>query len=98
MSSGVTEHSIGNLVLLYKNDNSRLSNRSFLDKKVILFGDSGDEDAIRSMHLLHTVGKFARPSWSATDISENYKEEMTAFDEYFKHYEHDGKTEKNGYR
>ena len=98
MAAGVTEHSIGNLVLLYKNDNSRLSNRPFLEKKAILFGDSGDEDAIRSMHLLHTVGKFAKPSWSATDISENYKEEMTAFDEYFKHYEHDGKTEKNGYR
>lgn len=53
-----TEHSIGNLVLLYKNDNSKFSNADFQTKKNIFF-ETENVQTFKSRHLIHTISVFA---------------------------------------
>ena len=68
----ITEHSIGNLVLLYKNNNSEFSDKPFEEKKKIFFNieDSGFE----SRNLLHSISKFAVSKWDADNIARYYEE------------------------
>lgn len=68
----VTEHSIGNLVLLYKDDNSSFNDSVFKRKKeIFLVGDrSGNQRKLfKSRHLLHTIYRFAEAEWTPEDIS-----------------------------
>lgn len=78
-----TEHSIGNLVLLYKGDNSTFSNRDFNEKKSYFF-DTTIKEYFNSRHLLHTIYIFARSQWDGADIANN-KEQI--INQYKKKYE-----------
>ena len=68
----ITEHSIGNLVLLYKHNNSEFSNKPFEEKKETFFSikDSG----FKSRNLLHSISKFAVSKWNADEIARYYEE------------------------
>lgn len=68
----LSEHCVGNLVLLYGRDNSAFGARSYEEKKTAFFDVSSD--AFRSRHLLHTVSKFAATAWGARQIADYYEE------------------------
>lgn len=68
----LSEHCIGNLVLLYGQNNSAFGNSGFEGKKM-LFLAPGDIGAFRSRNLLHSVCVFAANKWGAEQIVENYK-------------------------
>lgn len=77
-----TEHSIGNLVLLYKKENSAFSNHSF-EKKKAMFFDPGNKEYFNSRHLLHTIYAFAKSQWTGEDIAETKKNIITNFEKYY---------------
>ncbi len=56
------EHSIGNLVLLYRRDNSKFNDADFRQKNNYFFRDL-DDDAFESRHLIHTTMIFSDVSW-----------------------------------
>jgi hypothetical protein len=60
-----SEHCIGNLVLLYGNNNSGFGNLSFAEKKVKFFNN---ERSFESRNLLHTISSFASSTWTPKDI------------------------------
>ncbi len=67
-------HSIGNLVLIYKNENSRFSNATFQRKRELYFDP---REGIRSRRLLHSVCIFAKPlQWGAEEIRTNYEQTL----------------------
>ncbi|MBS1437585.1 MAG: DUF262 domain-containing protein [Bacteroides sp.] len=71
----ITEHSIGNLVLLYRNNNSEFSNKPFEEKKKTFFNI---EDAgFKSRNLLHSISKFAISEWNSEEIVNYYNEMKT---------------------
>lgn len=78
-----TEHSIGNLALLYLNDNSQFSNNSFEEKKNNFFNKDVNE-YFKSRHLLHTIYLFAKSKWSVSDIAENKENIIKDFKNYYK--------------
>ena len=66
-----TEHCIGNLVLLYKNENSAFNDADFAEKKRMFFNPT-KEGLVKSRHLLHTVCVFAEKEvWDGPAIAEN---------------------------
>lgn len=81
-----TEHSIGNLVLLYKNDNSKFSNADFQTKKNIFF-ETENVQTFKSRHLIHTISVFAHSNWDGEQIARNKKAIIDAFNDYYKKYE-----------
>ena len=76
------EHSIGNLVLLYKNENSGFGAKSFDDKKSIYFNVDA-EKPFRSRHLLHTISVFAKKEWGINEIIENKNKFINEIKEYY---------------
>ena len=78
-----SEHSIGNLVLLYKSDNSEFSNASFEGKKNIYFKLS-DNSGFQSRHLLHTVSVFANSKWDGAEIAKHKFDEISRFNNDYK--------------
>ena len=71
-------HCIGNLVLLYGNDNSSFGDKEFNEKKNKLFNpnkakNNKEKLLIKSMSLLHTVSIFANEKWEFAQIKENQK-------------------------
>ena len=71
-----SEHSIGNLVLLYKDDNSAFNDSSFEEKKSMFFlipngNDKKRKMIFKSRHLLHTIYKFAQSEWKGEQIARN---------------------------
>ncbi|MCM1141477.1 MAG: DUF262 domain-containing protein [Muribaculum sp.] len=75
----LTEHSISNLVLLYKRDNSEFNNKSFAEKKLILFNMDVQtpkelKRIFESRSLIHTMSKFAKSDWTPADMIEYYNE------------------------
>ena len=80
-----SEHSIGNLVLLYKDDNSRFNADGFQDKKDIFFRNVGDS-LFKSRHLIHTISIFANSHWTGEDIAKHKKEELEKFDKQYSIY------------
>lgn len=80
-----SEHCIGNLVLLYKNENSVFSNKLFKEKRDYLFRmNCGKEtETFRSKHLLHTVSVFASESWDVEEIQNNKKEFIEEVKKYY---------------
>ena len=83
-----TEHSIGNLVLLYKNDNSKFSNADFQTKKNIFF-ETENVQTFKSRHLIHTISVFAHSNWDGEQIARNKKATIDAFNDYYKKYDKD---------
>lgn len=73
-----SEHSIGNLVLLYKRENSIFHDDDFPDKKNIFFTINNDE-GFQSRHLLHTVSVFAHSTWIGEDIAKHKRQEIERF-------------------
>ncbi len=78
--SKVTEHSIGNLVLLESRDNSIFSNSTFNDKKKIYFNTN---EIFRSRDLLHTMSVFANEKWGLDEIKENQGKILSKFTEVY---------------
>lgn len=75
-----SEHSIGNLVLLYSDDNSSFSNKSYQDKKKLFF----HKESLKSRHLLHTISLFAESKWAGKEIANNKYITLEAFKNYYK--------------
>lgn len=77
-----SEHSIGNLVLLYKDDNSTFNNSSFEEKKNLFFSKE-KKGIFKSRHLLHTIYKFAKSKWDGEEIAKNKLQTLKEFREYY---------------
>lgn len=83
-----SEHSIGNLVLLYKDDNSAFNDSSFEEKKSMFFlipngNDKKRKMIFKSRHLLHTIYKFAQSEWKGEQIARNKYQTLKEFREYY---------------
>ena len=83
-----SEHSIGNLVLLYKDENSAFNDSSFEEKKSMFFlgpdcVDAKKKQIFKSRHLLHTIYKFAQSSWNGEQIARNKYQTLKDFREYY---------------
>ena len=85
-----SEHSIGNLVLLYKDDNRRFNADRFQDKKDIFFRNVGDS-LFKSWHLIHTISIFANSDWTGEEIAKHKKEELETFDKQYSIYGNESK-------
>lgn len=79
-------HSIGNLVLLYGNENSALSNKEFLQKKEILFNYSNDKWFKRSIHLLDTIKEFSKAQWGNDEIDTRKDTILNFFDNIYQNF------------
>lgn len=71
-----SEHCIGNLVLLDKNDNSKFNNKPFELKKKIYFDVT---EGFKSRNLLHSISVFAKSKWDEGDIQESQKAFIARF-------------------
>lgn len=80
-----TEHSIGNLVLLYRDDNSTFNADDFESKKRKFFENVG-VSMFKSRHLIHTISIFSSSKWEGEDIAKNKKNEISKFNEQFNKY------------
>lgn len=80
-----SEHSIGNLVLLYKDENSAFSDKMFEDKKNMFFKNNGDKnkEIFKSRHLLHTIYRFAAQKWDGEEIAKNKHNILKELREYY---------------
>lgn len=79
---GGTEHGIGNLVLLYKNENSAFGNKNYGQKKEMFFDP---KNRYRSRHLIHTVSVFAGLNqWDAKTIANNRRKVLDGFEDAYK--------------
>ena len=79
----LSEHSLGNLVLLYMANNREFSNYEYKVKKSMLFNPNSKE-LFRSRNLLHTIMVFARnESWGPSQILANHKEYYEEFNKYY---------------
>lgn len=77
-----SEHCIGNLVLLYKNENSSFGAKDFNEKKSSYF-NLAHSKPFRSRHLLHTISVFAQEKWKAKDIQLNKEKILTEIKTYY---------------
>lgn len=80
-----TEHSIGNLVLLYRDDNSAFNADDFESKKRKFFENVG-VSMFKSRHLIHTISIFSSSKWEGEDIARNKQKEINKFNEQFNIY------------
>lgn len=88
-------HSIGNLVLLYKNENSSFSDSDFENKKNKLFDYSSNEWFKHSMHLLDTIKEFSKSTWGIKEINERKKRILTFFERNYENRKDDINNFKN---
>lgn len=77
-----SEHCIGNLVLLYQNENSSFGVKDFNNKKASYFNLTPSKP-FRSRHLLHTISVFAQEKWEAKDIQQNKEKFVTDIKTYY---------------
>ena len=75
-------HCIGNLVLLYKNDNSKFSNSNFNKKKSFYF-EMNNNDPFMSRSLLHTISIFSGEKWGVNEIQQNKQNFINNFNNYY---------------
>lgn len=82
-------NSIGNLVLLYGNENSSLNDNNFETKKILFFNYNNKGWFKRSIHLLDTVKEFSKTKWGGEEIKQRqknitafYKENYSQFDDF----------------
>jgi len=73
---------IGNLVLLYKNENSGFGAKSFSEKRNIYFNLT-DDRMLRSWHLLHSISVFANEQWNEQQIENNKNEIIEEVKQYY---------------
>jgi len=77
-----SEHCIGNLVLLYKDENSSFGAKDFDDKKSLYF-DLSQEKVFFSRHLLHSISVFANKQWNVKEIQKNKEKIIEAVRSYY---------------
>ncbi len=77
-----SEHCIGNLVLLYKSDNSSFNAKSFDEKKKTYF-DMDSLSTFKSRTLLHTMSVFASATWGVREIQKNKQKMIKSVEEYY---------------
>lgn len=70
-----SEHCIGNMVLLYKRDNSKFNDADFKQKNQYFFRDM-DDDAFKSRHLIHTTMIFSDISWEENCTKSSWNKEQ----------------------
>jgi hypothetical protein len=75
--TGCTEHSIGNLLLLDKIDNSQNNDDSFEDKKRKYIFNTNKY--YKSRNLLHTVSVFSNSKWGKEEIEKNQQDFISRF-------------------
>lgn len=76
-----SEHCIGNLVLLYKRDNSKFNDADFEKKNEYFFTDF-DDDGLKSRHLIHSTMIFSNTkwnNWNPEQIPRRKQEEIECF-------------------
>lgn len=78
-----SEHCIGNLVLLYKNENSKFGAKNVEEKKSIYFQVDEEDKPFRSRHLLHSMSVFAKSSWGIREIQENKESILNEIKNYY---------------
>ena len=80
-----SQHGIGNFALLYTHNNSKLGNKSFAEKKKILFGTEKDKeiDVFQSRELLHTISLFSYEKWGVDEIEANKKKVISKLEKYY---------------
>ena len=78
-----SEHCIGNLVLLYKNENSKFGAKTVEEKKSIYFQVDEEDKPFRSRHLLHSMSVFAKSSWGIREIQENKESILNEIKNYY---------------
>ncbi|MDE6692977.1 MAG: HNH endonuclease family protein, partial [Muribaculaceae bacterium] len=78
----LSEHCIGNLVLLYGENNARFGNAGFEQKKM-MFLAPGDMTVFESRNLLHSVCIFAGNSWNHQSIVDNYNLTLKNLKQYY---------------
>ncbi|MDE6485819.1 MAG: DUF262 domain-containing HNH endonuclease family protein [Duncaniella sp.] len=82
----VNEHRIGNLVLLYGDDNSKFGAKDFQQKKDDFFNVGEGNRHFESRHLIHTISVFASSKWTKAEIIERQKKELADFDAAYSEY------------
>jgi hypothetical protein len=81
-AGGGSEHGIGNLVLLYKDENSAFGSKDFGEKKEMFFNP---KNGYKSRHLIHTVSVFAGPNtWDEFSIANNRMVTLNGFSDVYK--------------
>lgn len=80
-----TEHCIGNLVLLYKRDNSKFNDADFRQKNEYFFTDLDDE-AFESRHLIHTTMIFSDVRWEDWNREQVARRKAEEIEEFKKEY------------
>ena len=78
-----SEHCIGNLVLLYKNENSKFGAKTVEEKKSIYFQVDEEDKPFCSRHLLHSMSVFAKSSWGVREIQENKESILNEIKNYY---------------
>jgi hypothetical protein len=79
-----SEHCIGNLVLLYRNENSEFHTKDFDEKKSLYFDLIRDKDKpFHSRHLLHSIAVFAKSKWSIEEIQQNKRDFIKETKNYY---------------
>lgn len=88
-------HSIGNLVLLDRHNNSQFSNSDFREKKAIYFRLLRDSTTSRSgfasLKLLHSIKVFASDDWQVSDIKDNYYDMLDNYKKTYLVRKHEGR-------
>ena len=80
-----SEHCIGNLVLLYKRDNSKFSDVDFEQKNSYFFTDQ-DDDAFKSRHLIHSTMVFSDVMWNGWNNEQICRRKQKEISEFKKEY------------
>ncbi|NMA74177.1 MAG: DUF262 domain-containing protein [Bacteroidales bacterium] len=80
-TENISEHSIGNLVLLEGTNNSAFGNKTFNEKKNIYFDLKTN---FKSRELLHTISVFAKEKWGKEEIEENQYNIISQFQKNYK--------------
>ncbi len=77
-------HCIGNLVLLYGEDNSAFGALDFNEKKQKYFAPTPkDKNYIKSLQLMHSVAVFATEKWGEAEIEHNQNEFINEFKTFY---------------
>lgn len=80
LKNKLSVHSIGNLVLIKKNENSQFGAKSFIEKKKLYF----DLQNVKwSLTFLHSVSVFSKNKWDEDDIAENQFDFLAEIKDYY---------------
>ena len=81
-----TEHCIGNLVLLYKRDNSKFNDADFERKNYLFFTITDNDEAFKSRHLIHSTMIFSDIRWNNWNKEQIPRQKYEAIKEFKNEY------------